>query len=206
MTTSIITDMKIIIPMTEVIIKMKIKRIICSLSAIMLAAAAMTACSDSAGEADSAAQTDAPTAQTTANTDAPAPVAEEASADLSLNAEQVAENLAMGIEYVDSLNPISGDMIEKVYGISADQYNYGVVYVGGVSTAEEIACFDAVDETAAAEIKAACESRIAAQIKSVESYNPAELDKLNDPVIVTRGNSVYMCLSNDNDTARSIIG
>lgn len=133
-----------------------------------------------------------------------APVQAEAQAELS--AAEIADKLFGEITYTDSLAEIAPDMIEKIYGISADKYVSGKVYVGGVSTAEEIACFDAADETAAAEIKAACEQRIADQIKSVESYNPAELDKLQDPVLVTRGNSVLMCLSNDNDKAKEIIG
>ncbi|CDA73230.1 conserved domain protein [Ruminococcus sp. CAG:579] len=97
-------------------------------------------------------------------------------------------------------------MIEKLYGISADKYSSAAVYVGGVSTAEEIACFDAVDESAASDILAACEKRIEDLKTQVESYNPDELPKLNTPVLLTKGNSVYMCLSNDNDKAEEIIG
>ena len=97
-------------------------------------------------------------------------------------------------------------MVEKLYGISEDKYTSGKVYVGGVATVEEIACFDAVDEAAAGEIKSALEARIEAQKKAVEDYNPDELVKLNDPVLITHGNSVYMCLSNDNDKAKEIIG
>lgn len=122
------------------------------------------------------------------------------------SAEQYADELFGGIEYVDQLNPISPEMVEKVYGIAQDKYTSGKVYVGGMSTAEEIACFDAADEAAAADIKAALEKRIASQIEAVEGYNPNELPKLNDPVLVQNGNSVYMCLSNDNAKAKEIIG
>ena len=116
-------------------------------------------------------------------------------ADPAASAEDVAANLRSGITYVDDLNTISADMIEKLYGISADKYSSAAVYVGGVSTAEEIAC-----------ILAACEKRIEDLKTQVESYNPDELPKLNTPVLLTKGNSVYMCLSNDNDKAEEIIG
>lgn len=127
-------------------------------------------------------------------------------ANASLSAAELADKLFNDIEYVDSLGEISPEMIEKLYGISSDKYSSAKVYVGGASTAEEIACFDAADETAAGEILSACQARIDSQIKAVEDYNPDELAKLNDPVLVTRGNSVYMCLSNDNDKAEEIIG
>ena len=177
---------------------MKINRIMCAALALSLAASmALTACGDK--KEDSSADTGA--AQTTA-ADAENAGTEEVRAEASV----YADDLFNGITYVDQLSEISPEMVEKVYGIAPDKYSSGKVYVGGVSTAEEIACFDAVDEAAAGEIKTALENRIAAQIKAVEDYNPDELVKLNDPVLVTKGNSVYMCLSNDNAKAKEIIG
>jgi hypothetical protein len=165
------------------------KKTVCFIAAAVLAASlCMTSCGSDSSTEDSAAQ-----AQTGASE--------------TLSASDVADKLLSDIEFTDTLNEISSDMVEKFYGISADKYSSGKVYVGsGGATAEEIACFDAVDADAAAEIKAACESRIESQIKQFENYVPAELDKLNDPVLVVSGNSVYMCLSNDNDKAKEIIG
>ena len=177
-------------------ITMKLKKMICVLAAAAVAAS-FAACGS--GENSSEGSTD-----NTTTTAAAEPAQGEAQAALS--AADIADKLHSEITYVDSLNELSPEMIEKIYGISADKYVSGKVYVGGVSTAEEIACFDAADEAAAAAIKTACDERIAAQIKSVESYNPDELPKLQNPVLVTRGNSVLMCLSNDNDKAKEIIG
>jgi hypothetical protein len=166
-----------------------------------MAASVMTACGETADEGGSEAE---PAQAQTASADENA--GGEAAAAERKTASACADDLFNGITYIDQLNPLSPEMVEKVYGISADKYTDGKVYVGGVSTAEEIACFDAVDEAAAAAIKTACDDRIAAQIKSVESYNPNELPKLQDPVLVVRGNSVLMCLSNDNNKAKEIIG
>ena len=182
---------------------MKMKKSICVLAAFVMAASVMTACggSDDSSSDSEAAPAQAQTADSTADNNDGGETEEARAA-----ASTYAEELFNGIEYVDQLNTISPEMVEKVYGISADKYTDGAVYVGGVSTAEEIACFDAVDEAAAADIKAACEARIAAQIKAVEGYNPDELTKLNDPVLIVHGSSVYMCLSNDNAKAKEIIG
>ncbi len=168
---------------------MDIKKLLILLTLSAVAVCSFAACSgkDSEGGTDSA---DAANVQ----------------ADASLSAAELADKLFSDIEYVDSLGEISPEMIEKLYGITSDKYSSAKVYVGGASTAEEIACFDAADETAAGEILSACQARIDSQIKAVEDYNPDELAKLNDPVLVTRGNSVYMCLSNDNDKAKEIIG
>ena len=166
---------------------MKMKKIICVLAAaVMTASLALASCGDKSDNGSK----DADAAQT----------------EVTAAAADVADSLRSEIEFKDSLNELSSDMIEKLYGISADKYTSGKVYIGsGGATAEEIACFDAVDETAAAEIKQACEDRIAHQITQFENYVPEELDKLNDPVLITKGNSVYLCLSNDNDKAKDVI-
>lgn len=179
--------------------KMKMKKILCVTLAAALCAAMLCSCGDKVEQDGKTADSTASAAEANANANT-----DETAARLT--AAEYADNLFNGITYVDQLSEISPEMVQKVYGVAPEKYTSGKVYVGGVSTAEEIACFDAVDETAAGEIKSALEARIAAQIKSVEGYNPDELPKLNDPVLVTYGNSVYMCLSNDNDKAKEIIG
>ena len=174
--------------------EMKMKKSICVLAAAVMAASMMTAC----GGSDDSSKAESKQSQEQADDSS---FSEEA----RMSASGYADELQKGITYVDQLNPISSEMIAKVYGVAEDKYTDAKVYVGGVSTAEEIACFDAVDEAAAADIKAACEARIAAQIKAVEGYNPDELPKLNDPVLIVSGRSVYMCLSNDNAKAKEIL-
>jgi hypothetical protein len=171
---------------------MKKRNVLCFAAAVMMAVSsvAMTSCGDSGDE--------------TADSGSATAVQGEATAK---GAAETADTLKSEIKFVDELNEISAEMVEKFYGISSDKYTDGKVYVGsGGATAEEIACFEAVDESAAAEIKSACEARIESQIKQFEDYVPAELDKLNDPVLVTNGNFVYMCISDDNAKAKEIIG
>uniref|UniRef100_UPI0040294495 DUF4358 domain-containing protein n=1 Tax=Ruminococcus bicirculans (ex Wegman et al. 2014) TaxID=1160721 RepID=UPI0040294495 len=73
-------------------------------------------------------------------------------------------------------------------------------------TAEEIACLDAHDADRAQAIADTLTARVESQKKVFENYVPEEMTKLNDPVLVTNGNYVYLCLSNDNDKAKEIIG
>ncbi len=176
------------------------KKLICVTAAVAMLGAGLVSCGGSSG-GEAPAQTAAPAQEAE-----PAQAAAPADTAAATDAAGIADRLRNEITYVDSLNELSSSMITKIYGIAEDKYTSAKVYVGGVSTAEEIACFDAVDEAAAAEIKTACENRIAEQIKSVESYNPPELEKLQNPVLVVKGNQVLMCLSNDNDKAKSIIG
>ncbi len=178
----------------------KIKLVSAALALTIAASVCLCSCGGDSNDSSEPAATDAP-AQTTA-ADANGGDTGEA----RMEASRYSDDLFNGITYVDQLNEIAPEMVEKLYGISQDKYTSGKVYVGGVATVEEIACFDAVDEAAAGEIKSALEARIEAQKKAVEDYNPDELPKLNDPVLVVKGSSVYMCLSNDNAKAKEIIG
>lgn len=127
--------------------------------------------------------------------------------DVTKNATEIADKLRSDVAFVDSLNELSPEMVEKLIGVSQDKYVSGKVYIGsGGATAEEIACFEANDESAAADIKAALEARIAAQKKAFENYQPKEMDKLNSPVLIVQGKYVFMCISDDNAKAEEIIG
>lgn len=126
----------------------------------------------------------------------------------SVDVLTVAEKLKNDITYKDSLNELSESMIEKLFGLAAGtDYKVGKVYVGsGGATAEEIACFEGNDSDSVNKIKEALEQRIDSQKKAFENYQPQEMEKLNSPVLVVKGNSVCMCISDDNSKAQEIIG
>ena len=168
---------------------MKTKRFLAVvLAAAALMTAGLTACGDSSSSGSDSA-------------------ASQSAGESSKSAAEVADALKNGVEFKDSLNEPDKNIIEKLYGLSEDMYKEGKLYIGsGGATAEEIACFTANDADGAAKIKEAYEKRVEDLKKTFENYVPEEMDKLNDPVIVTKGDSVYMCLSNDNDKAKEIIG
>lgn len=132
---------------------------------------------------------------------------ENAATNVKVDVINVADKLKNEIEYKDTLNELSPTMVQKLFGLAETDYVKGKVYVGsGGATAEEIACFEAKDSDGANNIKTALENRIESQKKAFENYQPQEMDKLNSPVLVTNGNYVMMCISDDNAKAKDIIG
>lgn len=132
---------------------------------------------------------------------------ENAATNVNVDVINVADKLKNEIEYKDTLNELSPTMVQKLFGLAETDYVKGKVYVGsGGATAEEIACFEAKDSDGANNIKTALENRIESQKKAFENYQPQEMDKLNSPVLVTNGNYVMMCISDDNAKAKDIIG
>ena len=165
------------------------KRKIALLLAVMtIFGAGLTACGDSSSSSGSS-------------------KSDSQSADSGKSASAVADELKEGIEFKDTLNERGVGMYDKIYGITEDMYKEGKIYIGsGGATAEEIACFEANDADGAAKIKEAFEKRVEKQKEAFKDYVPEELDKLGSAVIVTKGNSVYMCISNDDAKAKEIIG
>ena len=79
------------------------------------------------------------------------------------------------------------------------------LYVGTGATAEEISVWQGKDANAAKNIQNAVNTRIENQKKSFVDYNPEEMPKLENPVVVAKGNYVVLCLSSDNDNAKQVI-
>ena len=67
------------------------------------------------------------------------------------------------------------------------------------------AAFEAADAAAAKDIHAAVLQRIADQKDGFANYNPGEMVKLEHPTVVTKGNYVVLCLSDDPAMALSEI-
>ena len=161
---------------------MKTKKILCTLMAVMcMGTAALTGCGSDSNSSTANSANSAAAAQT------------NESVDVTAVADKLAE--------------LDEAKIEKIIGISADSYTKAKVYVSSSGgTAEEIDCFEAKDADSAKAIADTLTARVESQKKVFENYVPEEMTKLNDPVLVTNGNYVYLCLSNDNDKAKEIIG
>ena len=165
------------------------RKLIAAVLAAALALTGLTACgdSDSSSAADKSSQT-------------------TSEADKTIDVNAAADRFKNEIKWVDTLNVLEDDMVEKITGVKADLYNSARIYVGaGGATAEEIAVFEAKDITAADNIKKAYEERIEAQKKAFENYVPGELVKLNDPLLTTAKNYVFVCISDDRSKAMEIL-
>lgn len=172
---------------------MDFKKVVCTVLAALTAACVFTACGGDSNS-DSAASNSA--VQSNDNAD-------NEKADVSATADK----LKSDIEFEDELVEFDSAKIEKILGISADKYKSAKVYVSSSGgTPEEIDCFEAVDESAAADIKAALETRVDNQKNTFTDYRPEQAPKLDSPVIKVNGNCVYMCISGDNSKAEEIIG
>ena len=121
------------------------------------------------------------------------------------DAVDLADRLSTQIQFEDTLSPLEGDMLYTLYGIDQKDVQQGAAYVSTGATAEEIAVFSCTDDSAAQRVESALKQRVDSQKQSYVDYVPKEMTKLNDAVLIRRGNLVALCISNDNATAKQLI-
>lgn len=119
----------------------------------------------------------------------------------------ISDRLLKEIKYDDELSEMDKDMFDILYvGFPADKIKERYIFLSSTGgTAEEVACFEAVDEAAAEEIKKAAEARLEFQRASFNNYVPAEVKRIDKAVIQVEGNYVILSISAEPDKAKEII-
>ena len=124
---------------------------------------------------------------------------------LKINVTDMANELKNGLTFEDSLSELDTNVALTYYGIDADKVKKSVVVVSTGATAEEIAVFEAADQSSADAVKSACEDRKAKQTTSYADYKPSETSRLDKAIIKEDGNYVVYCVTDDTDKANEII-
>ena len=120
-----------------------------------------------------------------------------------IDAQALADDLVNKVTYTDELNEIDSEMAGELYQIGTAENAY--VYVSSGATAEEVAVFEFADTEAAEEAAKAADTRIQEQKDSFATYIPEEVDKLEHAILEQDGCYLVVCVTDDSDTANSII-
>ncbi len=122
-----------------------------------------------------------------------------------INYDEYAKQMLETVSFKDELSPLRENIIARLYGIEANEALGGIVYISGGATAEEFAIFEADSPEKAKAIGEKLKARVENRKPDFESYKPEEMAKLNDPVIVVKGNAAMLCISGDNEKAKSVM-
>ena len=119
--------------------------------------------------------------------------------------QQVADKLLAEVTFAEPLEKIDMDIAMKQYGVNAEMVQNGMMYTGTAAAVDEISLWQAADASGSKAILEAVNERIESQKKSYTDYRPEEVPKLEDCVVVSKGNVVILCVSEDSQTARKIL-
>ena len=125
------------------------------------------------------------------------------SSSVNIDADKLAKSLVDDISYTEELSELSREDIGNYISVEDDVEC--IMYMGSGSTAEEVAVFTAKDETKATSMEKNVNDFLNDQKSSFEDYIPEEAERIDNAVVVKKGNYVILCVSGDSDKAKEII-
>lgn len=123
--------------------------------------------------------------------------------DVDLDA--LASELTASGAFTDIMSQPADGVPSRLYGFQDGDVSKCVMFTGTGATAEEIFLAQTSGSDAAAQLQTACEQRVENQKLAFRSYAPAEVEKLDNAVIVTDGNYVFLVVSADASAVRAIL-
>ncbi len=118
--------------------------------------------------------------------------------------DKIADALKNEIAYKDELSSIDLDTAGMIFSFGDARIDKGIIYESTGATAEEIAVLECASPEDAGKAAQALELRVSEQKEAFEDYVPEELNKLSEAVIVTRGNTVILSVSDEPEKAKEI--
>jgi hypothetical protein len=119
------------------------------------------------------------------------------------DAQTIADALLNQSIFDETLSPLPEDEIS--YYVTMEEGVTGLMYLSDGSTAEEVAVFQAPDKNTAAKMLTNVEEYLSAQKSSFADYLPEEAKRIDDAVLIQKGNCVVLCVSGQSDAAKRVI-
>lgn len=127
------------------------------------------------------------------------------SADYQIDTAKLADDIYAGVTWKDQIGEVNLAKALNLYGISADDIASGKVYISTNATAEEIAVLEVASTDQVSAVETAVKDRVASQKSSFESYNAEEVPKLENPLIVTKGQYVILVVCDNTSEAKTVV-
>ena len=121
------------------------------------------------------------------------------------DAKTIGSDLLQKITYADEMTEMDLDTALMIINLSDVNITDSAIYESTGATAEEIVVLKCASSDDAKKASEAFKTRVSEQKESYQDYVPEELTKLNAAVIATSGNFAVLSVSDDPDTAKSII-
>ena len=121
--------------------------------------------------------------------------------------DEYAQKIIEKLKFSDNLTKVNQNLLEGLYSVKCKDLADASVYMSSGATAEEVAVFE-VDVKGGTDIqtlKEKLQKHVGKRKTSFENYLPNETEKLKNPVIYAKGNTVVLCVSNNPKHALKVI-
>lgn len=114
--------------------------------------------------------------------------------------DQLAAGQAEKMKFAEELSLLDKETACRTYGIDEEKAAEISVFISSGAYVDEFAVFLAADGVKADELKTAAQARIDAQKKLYSSYKTEEIPKLDNALILSKGNLVVVLIGGDEAT------
>lgn len=120
-------------------------------------------------------------------------------------ADTIAQSILEQLTFRTTMTKVEGALAENYYQLDSAITEYAIYLCGNGETAEEVAVFKVSDKKNLSLAQDAIDKRLEDQRFRYESYIPTEMVKLNDPVIVTKDDTIVLVLADDRTAAEKAV-
>ena len=127
--------------------------------------------------------------------------------EVSFPASATTQTLLDSGAFSEQLEELDVDIAVMLFQLGGDvgEYEGSKVYYSTGATAEIAAVISVRDKAGVPEVEAALKAWVESQIAAEEGYRPAEVPKLENAILETRGNSVLLVVAADREKAAAAI-
>ncbi len=116
-----------------------------------------------------------------------------------LDTAKIGEAILGKVAFKDKLSKLSDALLISNYSVSTDDVLSASLYMGGGSTAEEIAVFELKSSKNTDKMVDLIKKRVEKKKEDFRNYMPGEMPKLNNPTIVVKDNVVVLVIADSAD-------
>ena len=132
-------------------------------------------------------------------------VIKEKDKNIEINIEDLASKIAETNAFEDKLEKVDSEMIMENYNFSSDEIEKLVSYQGSGASSEEIVILQVKDKSKLDSVKEKINTRLQERKEAFESYLPKEVGKIENNILIVKGNYVILCIYNDNKQVNNIL-
>lgn len=132
-------------------------------------------------------------------------VIKEKDKNIEINIEDLASKIVETNAFEDKLEKVDCEMIMENYNFSSDEIEKLVSYQGSGASSEEIVILQVKDKSKLDSVKEKINTRLQERKEAFESYLPKEVGKIENNILIVKGNYVILCISNDNKQVNNIL-
>lgn len=125
--------------------------------------------------------------------------------EIKIDVNAFADELLNSVSYEDELSLIDNEMAFLIHDVSEDVTSIAV-YLGSLATAEEIAVFEAKDNTSAKKVLEKLNEYVGNKRDEYQDYIPKEVKRIDNAIVEQNGKYIVLCITNDTENAKNVIG